>query len=192
MEQTESVVVQVGPDYENDKIAEMEKFGWNLQNRQEVVGHLREAETPDSLLAAVGRGMLEGATGKKTYEYDHYAKLHFVRPKSLPEVNKIRALEAEYRALPLPGSPGGLLWPVLFTLMPTPAAVACLADPLGKAGTPGLGLLIVAIPWFLLGIYWIKKRTRKRAEASAVRAASYKRAQEIVAEATRLTSNAGA
>jgi hypothetical protein len=81
---------------------------------------------------------------------------------------------------------------VLFTLAPIPAAVACLADPLGKAGTPGLGLLVVAIPWFLLGIYWIKKRTRKRAEVSAVRAASYKRAQEIVAEAGQLTSSPAA
>ena len=33
MEQTESVVVQVAPDYENMRIKEMEMFGWNLHGR---------------------------------------------------------------------------------------------------------------------------------------------------------------
>lgn len=36
MERTESIVVQVAPDYENAKIKEMEMFGWNLQCRQEI------------------------------------------------------------------------------------------------------------------------------------------------------------
>lgn len=192
MEQTESVVVQVAPDSENDKIAEMEHFGWSLQSRQEVIGHLREAETPDNLLAAVGRGMKEGATGKKTYEYDHYVKLHFGRAKSLPGINKLRALEVEYSALPFPPSPGGLLWPVLFTLMPIPGGIAMISDPLGKQGSPGLLGLIVVAAWIALGVYWIKKRTRKRAEVAAVRARSYNRAQEILAEATISSSSAAA
>lgn len=36
MERTESIVVQVSPEYENAKIKEMEMFGWNLQGRQEI------------------------------------------------------------------------------------------------------------------------------------------------------------
>ena len=36
IEKTESTVVQVAPSYENAKIKEMENFGWNLQNRQEI------------------------------------------------------------------------------------------------------------------------------------------------------------
>lgn len=36
MERTESIVVQVAPDYENDRIKEMGMFGWNLQGRQEI------------------------------------------------------------------------------------------------------------------------------------------------------------
>ena len=81
MEQTESVIIQVSPDFEDDKIAEMKRFGWNLQSRQEVIGHLREAETPDNALAALGRGTKEGATGKRTYKYDQYVRLHFVRAR---------------------------------------------------------------------------------------------------------------
>jgi len=105
MERTESVVVAVSPDYENDKIKEMSVFGWNLQNRQEVIGHLREAEIPDSLAAAMFRGAVEGATGTTTVEYDHYVKLHFVRDASLPNLAKIRELEREYFALPVPVFP---------------------------------------------------------------------------------------
>jgi hypothetical protein len=80
MEQIESVIIQVSPDFENNKIAEMRRFGWNLQSRQEVVGHLREADTPDNAPAA-GRGTMESATSKRTYKYDQYVKLYFVRAR---------------------------------------------------------------------------------------------------------------
>ena len=36
MDRTESTVTQVAPTYENEKIREMERFGWSLQGRQEI------------------------------------------------------------------------------------------------------------------------------------------------------------
>lgn len=46
MERTESTVIQVAPDYENDKIKEMEGFGWNLQGRQEVTRMVMHTVVP--------------------------------------------------------------------------------------------------------------------------------------------------
>jgi len=175
MEQTESTIVQVAPDYENDKIKEMEAFEWNLQGRQEIHEKGEVFGRPsyvDSSTYVV-----------KTTVYK-YVKLHFVRPKNLPNINRIHELENEYQALPFPPSPGGLVWPVLFTLMPIPGGIAMLSDSHG----PGLAGLIVVAGWIALGIYWIKKRTQKRGETSSVRAASSKRANEILNEALRLTS----
>jgi len=105
MERTESIVVEVSPAYENEKIKEMELFGWNLQGRQEIMGHLREAETSDNLFVAMWRGGAEGATGKKYYEYDHYVKLHLVRSLSLSNIEKIKQIESKYFTLPFPQLP---------------------------------------------------------------------------------------
>jgi hypothetical protein len=65
MEQTESVIIRVAPDVEEHTIAEMQRFGWNLQTREEVVGRLGESETPDNVVVS-GRAMKEGAVGRKT------------------------------------------------------------------------------------------------------------------------------
>lgn len=180
MDRTESIVVSVGPNFENSKINEMSSFGWNLQGRQEVIGHVREAEISDNLLVAIGRGMKEGATGTKTYQYDHYVKLHFVRSLALPNLARIKQLESEYFSLPFPGAKG-VVWPILFTLMPLPATLGALADPLGKQG-PGLTLLVLVIPWVLLGINWTRKRLRRRQVARATSAASQARAETILHE----------
>jgi hypothetical protein len=181
MERTESTVVSVAPDFENEKIREMAFFGWNLHGRQEIIGPLQERGTSDNLFKEIGVGMMEGATGKKTFVRDHYVKLHFVRSLSLPNLGRIQKLEAEFRGLPLPPSPGGLVGPVLFTLMPLPGTLVGLADPLGTHG-PGFFILIVAVPWILLGISWIKKRKQKRAAVEAQHLASRKRASEIFQE----------
>jgi hypothetical protein len=182
---TESVVVSAGPDFENDSIRERETFGWNLHNRQEIIGHLRIAETPDDLGRAIWRGVQEGASGRKTLEYDHYVKLHFTRPLSLPNLARIRELEAEYFRLPYPPNPASQIWPVLFTLMPIPGGLMMLSDPTGKNG-PGLAGLIVVVGWMLLGIKWITSRQKKRKTAEATRASSERRADEICKEATSL------
>ena len=184
MERTESIVVSISPQFENDKIAQMSNFGWNLQSRQEIIGHLREAESPDSLMAAVGRGMKEGATGKKTYEYDHYVKLHFVRSLNLPNLPRIKQLESEYFTLPFPTAKG-IVWPVLFTLMPIPGAIGMLSDPLGKQ-SPGLAGLFVVAVWMLLGVYWVKSRLRKRQVGAATCAANAARAGQIEQELNQL------
>jgi hypothetical protein len=122
------MVVSAPPSSENECIKEREAFGWNLQGRQEVIGHIREAETPDALGAAIWRGAIEGATNTKTVEYDHYVKLHFVRPVSLPSLQSLRTLEAQYLTLPVPNFPkllpGGWLlllfwypfWPLYYFL----------------------------------------------------------------------------
>jgi hypothetical protein len=81
MEQTESVIIRVAPDAGDHKIAEMQRFGWKLQSREEVIGHLIDAETPDNAVAVIDRAMKEGAPDKKTYQLYHYVELHFVRER---------------------------------------------------------------------------------------------------------------
>ena len=142
MERTESIVVQVAPDYENAKIKEMEMFGWNLQGRQEI--H-EEGE-------AYGRPSYIDSSEYliKTTVY-HYVKLHFTRSLSLPNLERIKELEAQYFSLPFPKfprlfPPGGIfgfilwlflwfLWPLWYFLGYNPkkaAARAQLAETLAK------------------------------------------------------------
>lgn len=109
MERTESIVVQVAPYYENAKIKEMEAFGWNLQNRQEI------HEEGD----AYGRPSYIDRSEYiiKTTVY-HYVKLHFVRSLGLPNIELVKALETQYFGLPFPrfprlAPPGGLIGLVL-------------------------------------------------------------------------------
>jgi len=187
MERTESIVVSVPPDDENTTIRQMSFFGWNLQGRQEVVGHLRQAEIPNNLFVAMGRGAWEEATGRKTYEYDHYVKLHFIRSLELPNLQRVKELQSEFVTLRWP-QPPSLVWPVILTLVPIPGGLMMLADPLGKQGSPGLvGLVLVVIPWILLGVRWIKRRSRRAREARETCSASSKRADEILREAASLT-----
>lgn len=176
MERTDSIVVQVAPSYENEKIKEMGAFGWNLQGRQEM---REEGE-------AYGR---PSYVSSNTYiiktKVHHYVKLHFVRSFSMPDLQAIRQLESEYFNLQFPPS-RSLVWPIIFTLFPLPGGVGMLADPFGRAGSPGLlGLLIVG-GWVFLGIRWIRSRRAQNEEAERIREASAKRAQEILAETDRL------
>ena len=121
MERTESLVVQVAPDYENNKIKEMQRFGWNLQNRQEI------HEKGD----AFGRpSFLDSSEYLIKTKVSHYVKLHFSRNLSLPNIDKIREFENEYFRVPFPvfprlAPPGGIagiillffwypLWPLYY------------------------------------------------------------------------------
>lgn len=142
MERTESVVVQVAPDYENEKIKEMEIFGWNLQGRQEI--H-EEGE-------AYGRPSYIDSNEYliKTTVY-RYVKLHFKRSLNLPNLEKIKELEEQYYSLSFPKfphlfPPGGIwgftlwlflwfLWPVWYFVGYIPKKAAArtqLADALAK------------------------------------------------------------
>jgi len=181
MEQTESVVVQVAPYYENHKIREMEAFAWNLQGRQEI----RERGW-----AIGGAGYIDSTTYVVNWvetTVDVYVKLHFVRPKRLPNISKLRALESEYHALPFPPWPGRLLWPVVFTLWGVPGALAMLLAWLAVGGAGMVGV-ILAGGWIGLGIYWIKSRIRKQHASTSTCAISNKRASEILSEVRKLTS----
>ncbi len=182
---SESIVVSTAPNDENECITEREIFGWNLQNRQEVIGHLREAEIPDGLGQAVWRGMVRGATNRRALEYDHYVKLHFARSMGLPNLPRIKQLESEYFNLPLPVAKG-IFWPVFFTLMPIPALIVALSDPTGRRGGPGLLFFPFAIGWIVLGLYWVRARRRNRAAAASTCTASMTRAEAIRQEVARL------
>lgn len=118
MERTESIVVQVSPEYENAKIKEMEMFGWNLQGRQEIHEEGEAYGRPSWLDKS------EYVIKTKVY---HYVKLHFVRSLSLPNLDKIQELENEYfglyppafpRLFPPGGITGIVIWLFLWFLWP--------------------------------------------------------------------------
>ena len=95
MERTESRVVQVAPNFENNKIQELELFGWNLQGRQEIHEEGDTEGGPD----LIG----DGYTIKT--RVDKYVKLHFIRGAETPNIRRIKELEAEYNALDRPDYP---------------------------------------------------------------------------------------
>jgi len=177
MERTESIVVQVAPGYENDKIKEMQLFGWNLQSRQEIMGHLQEAETPDNLFVAIGRGMKEGATGKKTYEYDHYVKLHFVRDLNLPNLSEIKKLENEYYNLHYPVMPS-LTGPIILLGL----GVLSFIDVLGG----NINLIVGSIFFLAIGSIWMNSRIKKRKVAIETRKQSEQRGHGIGEQLSQL------
>jgi hypothetical protein len=132
MERTESIVIQVAPDYENDKIKEMQSFGWNLQSRQEM--HVEgDAE---------GRPSLTGSKYIVTTKVSHYVKLHFARDLNLPNLGEIKKIESEYFNLPFPEIPS-LLGPIVLLII----GVLCFSA--GKEGLP-VALILIAIGgvWF--------------------------------------------
>ena len=95
MERTESKVVQVAPDYENNKIQEQQIFGWNLQGRQEIHEEGNTEGGPDFLG--------DGYTIKT--QVSTYVKLHFVRSLEMPNIGRIKELENEYNSLERPQYP---------------------------------------------------------------------------------------
>lgn len=144
MERTESVVVQVAPDYENEKIKEMEMFGWNLQSRQEM--HVEgDAE---------GRPSITGSSYVVKTKVSHYVKLHFVRDLTLPDLSQIKSIESEYFGLPFPMPPAikSFLWPALFIL----AGIISLTNPERGAGIGGFVVLAG------LGGWWFFSKIKKR------------------------------
>jgi len=174
MERTESTVVSVAPDSENEVIRQMGLFGWNLHGRQEIIGPLREAPPPNSLIGAMVRGATEGAKGK-LYVRDHYVKLHFVRPLNLPNLDKLRQIEAEFANLPYPEAPG-LGWPIGLT------AMFALGTIIGIPEMPVLSRITYAALTLLCG-YWVSRRLRKREEARTIYQQSVARREELLEKA---------
>jgi len=173
MERTESTVVQVAPDYENAKIKEMEMFGWNLQSRQEIHEEGEAYSRPS---------YLDSSTYVIKTKVKHYVKLHFVRPLNLPRLDQIKQIESEYFNLSFPVSPS-LVWPVVITLLPIPGTIAGIFDPKG----PGFAILIVTIPWIVLGYRWIKSRMKKRNVARETCEQSLRKMEELKNRVASLT-----
>ena len=144
MERTESVVVQVAPQYENEKISEMQMFGWNLQGRQEVQQQGEAYGRPSYLDS--------GTYVIKTTVYN-YVKLHFVRSLAFPNLDQIRQIEAEYFNLPFP-PPVGFKLPGCFTaFFAVGVLVAAPMMMVGEGVLQGLGALAVYGAFVALGIY---------------------------------------
>jgi hypothetical protein len=169
MERTESLVVQVAPSFEQDKIKEMETFGWNLQGRQEI------HEEGD----AYGRpSYIDSSTYVVKTTVKHYVKLHFVRAMSLPNLDRIRQIESEYNNLPFPRPPG-LGWPIGLT------AFFALGVIIGNPEDPVTARIVFAVLTALCG-YWLSRRLRKRKNAIAVCQESAAKARQLLEQAASL------
>ncbi len=174
MERTESKVIQVAPDYENEMIQEMQSFGWNLQGRQEM------HEQGD----AYGRPSITSDSYVVTTKVNKYVKLHFARSLALPNITRVRELEQEYFGQQIPAAPT-LTVPGCFTLFGAVGVVICLATVTEK-GAPGIFGVIMYIVWVALGYLWIKSRQKKRVDAMVKREASRQRATAIREEVAGL------
>lgn len=168
MERTESLVVQVAPTYENAKIQQMEQFGWSLQGRQEI------HEEGD----AEGAPSIFGDTYVIKTKVSHYVKLHFVRPLSTPNLDRIKQIEAEYFSLPFPNGPS-LKWPIGL------AAFFFLGVIIGNPQDPVTGRLFFAVLTALCG-FWVYRRVQRRNSARSTCEASLARQQELVEQLGRI------
>jgi hypothetical protein len=174
MERTESKVIQVAPDYENEMIQEMQSFGWNLQGRQEM------HEQGD----AYGRPSITSDSYVVTTKVNKYVKLHFARSLAIPNLARVRELEQEFFGQQIPASPT-LTAPGCFTLFGVVGVIVCLAM-INQKGAPGMFGVIMYIVWVALGYLWIRSRQRKRADAAAKREAILRRSTEIRKEVAAL------
>lgn len=177
MERTESIVVQVAPQFENDKIGEMELFGWNLQNRQEI--HEKGE--------AYGRpSYLDSSTYIVKTTVHQYVKLHFVRGQELPNLDRLRALEAEYFSLPFPQSPSltgpgcALAGCGMFLLSSIITTVGAFFVPEQRGQAVVSVVMVVVIAGGAYGMFsWLQTRRRQRAAVAEQIQRSLARAEEI-------------
>lgn len=145
---TESIVIQVAPNYENDKIKEMEMFGWDMHGRQEI------HEEGD----AYGRpSFISDSTYVTKTKVSHYVKLHFIRQHNLPNIDKIKQIESEYFSVPFPLPPSTL------SFIMSAFFIFCGLVGLVQFGTKLLGSTML----FLCGGGWwlfsnIKKQRKNR------------------------------
>lgn len=178
MERTESTVVQVAPDYENEKIQEMQAFGWSLQGRQEI--HARgDVE---------GRPAILSNSYVITTTVHHYVKLHFVRSLIIPNLERIRALEAENRSVlflspPTLTAPGCLIAFFAFGVVATLAAI-------GDPKSPGAFGVVMSATFVAIGVYWLRARMKTRSSALANNRESLQRMASLRQTATELLSGA--
>lgn len=174
MERKESIVVQAAPNYENEKIREMERFGWELQGRQEV---------HESGLAFANRVSDDGDYVINTI-VSKYVKLHFARSLSFPNLDKIKQIESEYFNLQFPAGPS-LLWPYLFMLLWGPGIIIGLilmAIPVAAVRALGVVVIIVNASLVFAGSRWAKKRKEARGVAEQICKQSSQQARELLSQ----------
>lgn len=103
---TESKVVQVRPEDEQQQIDFMHQFYWNLLSSQEIRSIDNHLETRGDSLYSVTKTT-------------HYVKLAFTRDVATPNLDNIRKLEKEFFDLSIPQYPklfpgSGCLWTAIF------------------------------------------------------------------------------
>lgn len=154
----------------------MEAFGWNLQSRQEIHEEGDAFGRPSLGLLSSGQYIIKTKVSR-------YVKLHFVRALALPNLAGIRKLESEYSNLPFP-APLSLRWPIILTLFPFLGIIITLSKSNPLYGGPVE--ILIGIVWMFFSIRWLLSRMRKDGDAQETRAASIKKAAEIMVEAQSL------
>lgn len=167
MERTESIVIQVAPSYENQKIKEMEMYGWNLQGRQEM------HEEGD----AYGSPSAFGNSYVIKTKVSHYVKLHFVRSLNLPNLDKIKRIESQVNNLPFPEIPPTkkFMWPIILILI----GVINLTNPDG--GIPAFFIFALG------GGYWLYAVNKKRQANTSICQNSLIRQGHLIKELETIT-----
>ena len=165
MERTDSQVLQIAPSFENEKIQEMQHWGWKLENRQEI------HEQGNAVTKRESDGYVT------TTEISKYVKLHLTRPRNLPNIDRLKTLENEYNSLPYPQNPT-LGWPIGLTGFFGLGVLVNLSNGVK-------GVLVCLVLAALCG-YWLYRNINKRQVVTQVRAKSGARAHELVTEAESL------
>jgi len=160
MERTESKVVQAAPSAENHKIQEMQAFGWNLVNRQELV---EEGNT---------YGTISSSGVSSTTQIHKYVKLHFQRNMALPNIEKIKALESEHESIGYVSAKTSLKWPLIIVVFGVVGFMANISNNPGGAFVIG-GLLIAG------GGYWAYSRVQRGQAAEATNAEGESRRRDL-------------
>ena len=150
-------------------------FGWNLQGRQEIheEGNAETSGRPSYVSNNT-------YVVKTTTTVKHYVKLHFTRSLSLPNLDKIKHVEAEYFGLQFPAPPslvGPFVTMGFFGLCALTTFPTIAQDPGG-----GFGALVIFGGLVALGYWWLTKRQKARSEARETCAASAKRIKELRAD----------
>ncbi len=169
MERTESVVVQVAPNGEQEKIKEMAVFRWNLQNRQEFHEE-GDVEGRPSMLAEFNN------TYVITTKVHHYVKLHFVRSLNLKGYGEIKRIEDECRkqSFPKQASFKSYLFPIGLLALGVFSVFGAFPPDMESSSSTTVVFVIGGF-WLAIKILLLKKR-------QVTRHASAKRCQTLIAK----------
>jgi hypothetical protein len=163
MERTESKVVQIAPAHENALIRDMEKFGYNLQSRQEI------HETGDSLALP----NLYGGSTKHT-KIRQYVKVHFVRSLEMKNLDQLRELESQYFGTELPSVKS---WPLVVSAILTLGGLNALISH---------GNIFAFVIFGVPGGFWLYKSIQKRKVAKEMLAEVQMQRNKLIQSAEAL------